>query len=174
MSCPSPLSLESEGNTKIIYLKQVNFVVCLLYLNILVNKIKNYLLKVKGKEGSEPKFGDGGAVLLLLRRSGRGISPWLWATFFKIWASWCFFCSIPSLPTPHCVISAICLLTIEKLYSVGSSMGSRLQNWEIFALLCVSNHSSWLQGGHALACASLRGRHSVSMVKCPGRGAGGP
>ena len=71
MSCPSPLSLESEGNTKIIYLKQVNFVVCLLYLNILVNKIKNYLLKVKGKEGSEPKFGDGGAVLLLLRRSGR-------------------------------------------------------------------------------------------------------
>lgn len=43
MSCPSPLSLESEGNTKIIYLKQVSFVVCLLYLSILVNKIKNYL-----------------------------------------------------------------------------------------------------------------------------------
>ncbi|KAB0374099.1 hypothetical protein FD755_014355, partial [Muntiacus reevesi] len=56
---------------------------------------------MEGKEGSGPKFGDGGAVLLLLRCSGRGISPRLWAAFFTMWASWCFFYPIPSLSTPH-------------------------------------------------------------------------
>ena len=135
------MTLEREGNMKIhwiICLKQVNFVVWLLYLSILVNKIKNHLKKVRGKEGSGPKFGDGGAVLLLLRCSGGGISPWLWAAFFTMWASWCFFCPIPSLSTPHCGISAICLLTIEKPHSVGLPWGPGYEGTGRSRACCVS------------------------------------